>query len=127
MDQIWSYRVPVWAVGASLLLVGAVMASIAIVGSNVRIEPHHLAWGVVAIGAMAAASWGASQLTDVSRKQGKQAKSGRRDDLIDIELAKVLAVIKSRLAHDESYANRLNDVQVQLEQRPSADELAARS
>lgn len=125
MDQIWSYRVPMWAVAASLLLVGAMIACVATVGSHVRIQAHHLTWGVAVIGAVTAVGWSARQLTGGWIKQGKHAKSGRRDELIDVELAKVLAVIKSRLAHDESYAQRLEQVQAQLGQRPSADELAA--
>lgn len=125
MEQIWSYRVPVWVIGASLLLACAVFASIVLLRAHLHIDPALIVWPIAAIGAVAASAWGAIQLINGKQTRVKSDKLTRRDQLLDAELAKVLAVIKSRLAHDESYAQRLNDVQRQLEMRPSGDELAA--
>lgn len=125
MDQILSYRVPVWAIASATFAAGLALVSIALVGSHVSVRPQHIAWLIAVMAVIGVAAWGTSFLSSGGKARGAPNDNARRDELIDAELAKVVAVIKSRLAHDERYAQMLGEVQSQLAKRPSADELTA--
>lgn len=125
MHHILSYRVPVWAIASTIMIIGFALIGVALVGTRVSIPSHHIAWAVAIAGAIGASAWGAGLLRNGRNTWERTIGPSRRDDLIDAELAKVVTVIKSRLAHDERYAQLLSEVQGQLAKRPSADELTA--
>jgi len=123
MEHILFYRVPLWAIVA--LIVVSALASIALIETHVSMPPRHLAWAVTLIGVVGASSWGFGLLTGGGKVRRQPNGTSRRDEFIDAELAKVVAVVKSKLVHDGRYAQMLNEVQGQLAERPSAERLTA--